>query len=84
MKNFFDEKKAFDANMFDSLSFSSLQQKYLKLTSDIDLVEPVHKGVVSTPSPVKEQHYSIAEMFVLFKQEKSGAIRKGSIKHYDI
>lgn len=84
VKNFSDEEEPFDANMFDCLNLSTLQQKYQQLTSDIDVAESVDKEVVSTPSQVKNQHYSIAEMFALFKKEKSGAIRKGSIKHYEI
>jgi integrase len=84
VKNFSDEEEPFAPNMFDSLSFSNLQDKYQQLTSDIDVAEAIGKEVVSTPSPVKKQNYSIAEMFALFKKEKSGAIRKGSIKHYEI
>jgi integrase len=84
VKNFSDEEDPFDANMFDCLNLSTLQQKYQQLTSDIDVAESVDKEVVSIPSQVKKQHYSIEQMFALFKKEKSGAIRKGSIKHYDI
>jgi len=84
VKNFSDEEEPFAPNMFDSLSFSNLQDKYQQLTSDIDVAEAIDKEVVSTPSKVKKQNYSIAEMFALFKKEKNGAIRKGSIKHYEI
>jgi integrase len=84
VKNFSDEDKTFDANMFDSLSFSSLQQKYQQLTNDIDVAESVDKEVISTPSVVKKQHYSIEQLYKLFKKEKIGAIKSGSVSHYDI
>jgi integrase len=84
VKNFSDEDKPFDANMFDSLSFSSLQQKYQQLTNDIVVAESVDKEVISTPSQVKKQHYSIAQLYKLFKKEKIASIKGGSVSHYDI
>jgi integrase len=84
VKNFTDEEEPFDANMFDCLNLSTLQQKYQQLTNDIDVAESVDKEVISTPSQVKKQHYSIEQLYKLFKKEKIGAIKEGSVSHYDI
>ncbi len=84
VKNFSEEQDTFDANIFDCLAFGEAQNKYQRLVNGIDVEDVAHKEEVENQSSVLKQNYSIAQLYLLFKQEKLGAVRKRTVEHYDI
>jgi len=89
VKNFTNEDPDIDLTIIDCLEFMSATEQYQQSKKSMNVDELVKhvsnaNNTQLTPKKSQKSHYSIEQLYKLFKKEKIGAIKKGSVSHYDI
>ncbi|MFB1000021.1 MAG: hypothetical protein QMC13_07305, partial [Colwellia sp.] len=89
VKNFTNEDADIELTIPDCLEFMSATEQYQQSKESINVDELVKHQSTSNPPPVstkksQKTHYSIEQLYKIFKKEKIGSIRGGSVTHYDI
>jgi integrase len=89
VKNFTNEDCNTELTIPNFIEFMSATEHYQQSKKSINVDELVKHSsnsdtAVVTAQKSQKSHYSIEQLYKLFKKEKIGAIKGGSVSHYDI